>query len=82
MYEGYVSHLVAAWYLVMPHVRHVYVLLPLVRPRVRHAHLDLYIAVSLKDRTTLFWSFGSGFACATKIGYAGFRLSCDTIIVL
>ena len=54
------------WYLVMPHIRHVYVLQPLVRPyvrhvcvllplvrlHVRHAPLCLYIAVSLKGRTT------------------------------
>ena len=68
--------------LVMPHVRHLYVLLPLVMPHVRHARLGLYIAVSLKGRTTHIWSFGCGFACGTAIGYAGFRLLFGTIIVL
>ena len=82
MYEG------CARYLVMPHVRHVYVLQPLVRPHVRHvcvlqplvrphvmhARLGLHIAVSLKGRTTRIWSFGCGFACTTAMGCAGFRL--------
>ena len=81
MYEGYVSHLVVVRYLVMPYIRHVYVLLPLVRPHIRHvcallplvmpharhAHLGLYIAISLKGRTTHIWSFGCGFACATAM---------------
>ena len=74
MYEGCVR------YLVMPHVRHVYVLqplvkphkrhvcvlLPLVRPHVRHVRLGLYTAVSLKGRTTRIWSFGFGFTCAMQ----------------
>ena len=68
-------------YLVMPHVRHAYVLQLLVRPHVRYAHLGLYIAVSLKGRTTRIWSFGCGFACATAMGYAGFRLLFGTAIV-
>ena len=68
--------------LVRPHVRHVCVLLPLVRPHVRHARLGLYIAVSLKGRTTRIWSFSCGFACATEMGCAGFRLLLDTIRVL
>ena len=82
MYEG------CMWYLVRPHVRHVCVLQPLVRPHVRHlcvlqplvrhpimhAHLGLYIAVSLKGRTTHIWSFGCSFAGATAMGCAGFRL--------
>ena len=90
MYEG------CARYLVMPHVRHVYVLQPLVRPHVRHecmlqplirphlmhAHLGLHIAVNLKGRTTCIWSFGCGFACATAMGCAGFRLLSGTAIVL
>ena len=67
-------------YLVMPHVRHVYVLQPLVRPHIRHTCLGLHIAVSLKGRTTRMWSFGCSFACATAMGYAGFRLLMDTII--
>ena len=82
------------WYLVMPHIRHVYVqqpfvrphvryvcvLLPLVRPHVRHARLDLHIAISLKGRTTCIWSFDCGFTCATAMGCAGFRLLFGTII--
>ena len=84
------------WYLVMPHVRHVYVLqplvrahvkhmcvlLPFVRPHVRHVRLGLHTAASLKGRTTCIWSFGCGFACATAMGCAGFRLLLDIIIVL
>ena len=45
VYEGCVRNFV------MPHVKHVYVLLPLPRFHVRHARLDLYIMVSLKGRT-------------------------------
>ena len=82
MYEGYVSRLVVVGYLVMPHVRHVCVLLPFVMPYVRHARLGLYIAVSLKGRTTFIWLFVCGFACATAMGCAGFRLLFGTIIVL
>ena len=96
MYEGCVSYSVVVQYLVMPHVRHVYMLLPLVRPHVRHVyvllpfarphikytHLGLHIVISLKGRTTHIWSFGCGFACATAMGYAGFRLLFGTIIVL
>ena len=54
---------------------------PLVRPHVRYAHMGLYIAVSLKGRTNCIWSFGCGFAYATAMGCAGFRLSFGTIIV-
>ena len=75
-------------YLVMPHVRHVYVLqplvrlyvryvcvlLPLVRPHVKHAHLGLHIVVSLNGRITRIWPFGCGFACATAMGCVGLRL--------
>ena len=96
MYEGCISHLVAVLYLVMPHVRHVYVLqplvmpyvrhvyvlLPLVRPHIRHVRLGLHKAVGLKGRTTRIWSFSCGFACATAMGYAGFRLLFGIIIVL
>ena len=74
MYEGYVSYLVVAQYLVMPHVRYVCVLLPLVRPHVRHVRLGLYIAVSLKGKKTHIWSFGCGFACASEMGCSGFKL--------
>ena len=88
MYEGYISCLVVARYLVMPRIRHVYVLLPLVMPHVRYVgvllhiamlhvkymHLGLHIVVSLKGKTTSIWSLGCGFACATAMGYAGFRL--------
>ena len=96
MYKGYVSRLVVVRYLVMPHIRHVYVLLPLirphikhvcvllplVRPNVKHARLGLHIAISSKGRTTRIWSFGCGFICATAIGCAGFRLLFGIIIVL
>ena len=58
------------------------VLLPLIKPHVNYVYLGLYIAVSLKGRTTPIWSFGYGFACATAIRCAGFRLLFDTIIVL
>ena len=82
MYEGCVSHSVVVRYLVRPHVRHVCVLLLLARPHMRHARWGLYIAVSLKSRTTRIWSFGCGFACATAMGCAGFRLLLGTTIVL
>ena len=96
MYEGYVSRLIVVWYLVMPHVRHVYelqpfvrpyvkhvcVLLPLVRLHVSHVRLDLYIVVSLKGRTTHIWSFGCGFACATEMGCAGLRLLFSIVSIL
>ena len=89
MYEGYISRSVVVRYLVMPYVRHVYMLLPLVRPHIRHVymllpvvrphvwhtHLCLHIAVSSKGRTTCIWSFGCGFTCAIAMGCAGFRLS-------
>ena len=79
MYEGYISCSLVAWYLVMPHVRHVYVLMPLVRlhirhvcvilplvmHHIRHACLGLHIVANMKGRTTCTWSFGCGFACAT-----------------
>ena len=65
----------------MPHVRYVYVLQPLVRPHVRHVRLGLHIAVSLKGRTTCIWSFGCGFACATEMECAVFRLLFGTTIV-
>ena len=55
---------------------------PLVRPHVRHVRLGLYIAVNLKGRTTRIWSFGCGFACATAMGCAVFRLFLGTVIVL
>ena len=96
MYEGYVNCLLVVWYLLTPHVRHMYVLLPLVRPHirhvcvllplerphVRHARLGLHIAISLKGRTAYIWSFGCGFACATTMGCAGFRLLFGTVIIL
>ena len=90
MYEGcvrylvmpHVRHVYVLQPLVRPHVRHVCVLQPLVRPRVMHARLGLHIAVSLKGRTTRIWSFGCDFACAIAMGCAGFRLLMDTIIVL
>ena len=96
MYEGCVSHLVVVRYLVMPYIKHVYllhplvrryvrhvcVLLPLVRPYVGHANFGLHIVVSLKGRTTRIWSIGCSFACATVMGYAGFRLLFGIAIVL
>ena len=96
MYEGYIGCLIVVWYLVMPyvrhvymllplvrpHIRHVYVLLPLVRPHVRHALLGLHIAVSPKGGKIHIWSFGCGFTCTTAMGCAGFRLLFGTNIVL
>ena len=77
---SHVRHVYALQPLVMPHVRHVYMLQPLVRPHVRHARLGLHIAVSFKGRTTHIWSFACGFACATAMGCAGFRLLFGTAI--
>ena len=54
MYKGYVSRLVVAWSLVIPHVRHAYVLLPLTVFNVRHVHLGLQIWVSLKAEQLVF----------------------------
>ena len=76
MYKGCMQ------YLVMPHVRHMYVLQPLLRPHVSHARLGLHIAVSLKGRITRIWFFGFSFACATAMGCAGFRLLFGTVIIL
>ena len=42
--------------------------------------LGLHIKVTLEGRTTRIWYFGCGFACATTIGCAGFRLSFGIII--
>ena len=66
--------------LVRPHIRNVYMLLPFVMPHIRYTHLDLYIAVSFKGRTTHIWFFGCGFAYATAMACAGFRLSFGTIV--
>ena len=77
----HVRHVYVLQPLVRPHVRHVCVLQPFVRPHIMHARLGLHIAVSLKGRTTRIWPFGCGFACATAMGYAGFRLLFGTIIV-
>ena len=89
VYERYFSCLLVARYHVMPHLRYVCVLLPLVRPHVRHlyvllaschasckacTHLGLHIAAILKGRKTHILSFDCGFACATAMGCAGFRL--------
>ena len=68
VYEGYISCLVVARYLVMPHVR--------------YAHLGLYIGVRLEGRTTHIWFFGCGFAYTTTMGGSGFKLSFGIIIVL
>ena len=82
IYKGYVSCPVVAQPLVMPHVRHVCVLLPIVMPHIRYMDLDPYIGVSLKCRTTCSWSFSCGFAYATAMGYAGFKLSFGITILL
>ena len=82
MYEGYVSRSVVVQYLVVPHIRHVCIILPLVMPHVRHTRLGLHIVASLKGRTTRIWSFGCCFACATTRGCAGFRLSFGIIFFL
>ena len=74
--------MVVAQYLVMPHVRHICVLLPLKVLHVRYAQLGLYIGVRLEGRTTRIWYFGCGLACATTMGCSGFKLSFGTIIVL
>ena len=68
--------------LVRPHIRHLCVLLPLVMPHVRHTCLGLHIALSLKGRITCIWSFTYGFACASTMGYVGFRLLFGTIVLL
>ena len=57
-------------------------LLSLTKPHVRYAHLGLYIAVSVKGRRPRIWSFGCGFACATTMGCAGFKLPFDIILIL
>ena len=66
----------------MPHIRHVCVLLPLVMHNIRYVHLGLYIGASLKGRTTHTWSFGCGFAWASAVGYAGFKISFGLITLL
>ena len=78
----HVRHVYLLQPLVRPYVKHVCELLPLVRPHVRYVRLGLHIAVSLKGRKTRIWSFGCGFACATAMGCAGFRLLFGTVIVL
>ena len=78
----HVRHVYVLQPLVRPHVRHVCVLQPLVRPHVMHARLGLHIAVSLKGRTTRIWSFGCAFTCATAMAYAGLRLLFGIVIVL
>ena len=76
----YVRHVYVLQHLVRPHVRHMCLLLPLVRPHITHVRLGLYIAVSLKGRTTCIWSFGCGFNCVTTMGCAWFGLLFGTII--
>ena len=78
----HVRHVYELQTLVRPHVRHVCMLLPFVRAHIRHTRLGLHIEVSLKGRTARIWSFGCGFACATELGCAGFRLLFGTVIVL
>ena len=78
----HVKHVYALLPLARPYVKHLCVLPPLVMPHVRYARLDLHMAVSVKSKTTCIWSFCCGFACATVMGCAGFRLLFGTIIVL
>ena len=78
----HVRHVYVLLPLVRPHVRHVYMLLPVVMSHVRHAHLGLHIGDRLEYRITHIWSLGCGFACATTMGCAGFKLSFGIIIVL
>ena len=82
MYEGCASPSVVVRYVVMPHIRHVYVLQPSLRPHVRHARLGLHIEVSFKGKTTCNWSFGCGLTCTTSMECVGFRLLFGTNIVL
>ena len=42
VYEGYVSHSIVSQSLIMPHVRHLCVLLPLVLLNTRQIHLGLH----------------------------------------
>ena len=46
-----------------------------------HAHLGLHIVVSLKGGTIRIWFFNCGFACATAMGCARFKLLFGTAIV-
>ena len=64
----------------MPHVKHVYVLLPFVMFHVRHKHLGLHIAVSLVGIMTQILPFGCCFFCAITMGCAGFELLFGIII--
>ena len=82
MYEVYVSRSVVGRSLVIPHVRHMYVLLPILMPYIRHVLLVLHIGVNLKVKTTHIWSFGCSFAYATTIGCDVFKLSFGINIVL
>ena len=52
VYEDCVSFLVVVQCFVMPHAKHVYVLLPLIIPPVSHMHLGLCMEVGLKGGTT------------------------------
>ena len=77
---SYVSYLLVVQPIVMPHIRHMCVLLLFVMPDLGHVRLGLHIAVSLKGRTTCIWSFSYGFVYATTVGCAGFKLSFGIII--
>ena len=66
----------------MPYVRHVCLVLPLILLHIMHAHLGLHIGVSLKGIETHIWSIGCGFACATTLGCAGFKVSSGINILL
>ena len=82
MYEGYVSRPVFVRFLIMPHVKHMCVLLPFKMLNIRHTHLGLHTWVSLKGRAICIWSFGYNFAYAIKMGCAGFKLSFCIISIL
>ena len=78
----HIKHVYVLLPLVRPYVRHLCVLLPLFMPHLRHAHLGLHIALRLKGRTICIWSFGCDFACATAMGCAGFGLLFGTVFIL
>ena len=67
----HVKHVCILLPLVRPHVSYVYVLLPLIISHVRHTYLGIYVGARMESRTTLVWSFGCGFACATIMDVLG-----------
>ena len=74
MYKVYISRLVVVRSLVVPHVRHVCMLLTFVMLNMRHAHLGpIYMGYS-KVKATYIWSLGYGFTCTITIGCAELKL--------